>query len=143
MSSAGSRHFHMRLQRPGPFPSIETNSEGPSRLRSFLQNAERGCRCQWCRSTPSARGTHSSPTGDSRAWPPQTLSLGLLGHIPPPPSLAPFPSSFDPVHPSILQGPARSPFLLEVFPDCNPVNLCLFSSKPHEHSTITCCPLLP
>ena len=38
MSSPGSRHFHMRLQRPGPFTSIENNSEGPSRLWSFLQN---------------------------------------------------------------------------------------------------------
>lgn len=77
--------------------------------------------------------THSSPTGDSPAWHPRGLSLGPLGHILPPPSLASLPLSLDPGHPSILQIPARSPFLLEVFPDCSPVNLCLFSSKPHEH----------
>ena len=31
-------HFHMRLQRPRHFTSIENNSEGPSRLQSFMQN---------------------------------------------------------------------------------------------------------
>lgn len=42
---------------------------------------------------------------------------------------------------SILQGPARSPLLLEVFLGCSPVILSLFSSKHHEHPVIIYCPL--